>query len=210
MWTLITMVVAVVGALPFYFVLQAATRDPVITSLDALTVPEWASTAKEDIITGSRWCLIDCRLRERKTKSARPIEETEKAYKDALLSAGWTPMTNVPTCEVIEDFAHSCWRRDEFTLDLVVNKPECSDRLFNRPTTVPSESAGTPSPSSSASESASPTPSSFAAGACTGSEVSIKVFNAIADERLRFSPEPTMDSQLTDEDLQSASPTPSP
>ena len=74
MWTLIALVVAVVGALPFYFVLRAATRDPVVTSLDALAVPEWAVVNKTDNITGSRWCLLDCRYRERTVESdARPF-----------------------------------------------------------------------------------------------------------------------------------------
>ncbi|WP_051104805.1 hypothetical protein [Catelliglobosispora koreensis] len=208
MWTLITLVVAIVGALPFYFVLQAATRDPVITSLDALPVPSWAAVSKEDIITGSRWCLMDCRLRERKTKSAQSIEETEKAYKDALVAAGWTQMTDVPTCEVVDGYAHTCWRRDEFTLDLTVSPPDCEDKLHGRPTIAPtasSDPSAEPSAGVPASASAGPPPSD-----CSGSVVSIKVFNAIVDERLRDQPAPTVDPNLNDEDLQTTSPTPTP
>ena len=84
MWTLIALVVAVVGALPFYFVLRAATRDPVVTSLDALTVPDWAVVNKTDNITGSRWCLLDCRYRERTAESSKSIPDTAQVYRDAL------------------------------------------------------------------------------------------------------------------------------
>jgi hypothetical protein len=211
MWTLVTLVVAVVGALPFYFMLRAATRDPVITSLDALSVPGWAVANKTDNITGSRWCLLDCRYRERTADSNRPIADTAKVYRQALLAAGWSQMTSVPGCEPVQEKVsdHSCWRRDEFTLDLSVNEPACmQDALRRRPkievTPSTTPSAGEPSPSASGSSSASPP-----ADDCSGSVVQIKVFNAIDDVRLRWSPEPTLEPNLTDEDLEtpSASPT---
>ena len=207
MWTLITLVVAVVGALPFYFVLRAATRDPVITSLDALAVPEWAVQNKTDNITGSRWCLLDCRYRERSAESVRSIPETAKAYREALLAAGWAPM-NVPGCEPSEVDDHTCWRRDEFTLDLTVSDPACKQdkRRFREGFDVtPSPNAD---PSASPGASASPTP----ADDCTGSAVQIKVFNAIDDVRLRFPPEPVDPEvgNLTDEDMKTADPSPTP
>jgi hypothetical protein len=214
MWTLVTLVVAVVGALPFYFVLQAATRDPVISTLNSLAVPAWAATSKEDVISGSRWCLIDCRLRERIVRSTEQPRNTTNAYRDALLATGWTPLL-VPGCEPIdEDFqSHSCWQRDEFTLDLTVTEADCEDPLHNRPR--PSASADvSPGASGSpeATASAAPNPTGGPPQDCVGSKVSIKVFNAIADDRLRFSPEPTTNpGELTDDDLMpSDSPSPTP
>lgn len=209
MWTVITLVVAVVGALPFYFVLRAATRDPVITSLDALAVPDWAVQQKNDNITGSRWCLLDCRYRERTAESTRAIPETAKAYREALLAAGWAPMTGVPGCEPSEVNDHTCWRRDEFTLDLTVSDPACKqDKLRRRPGF---EVTPSPDPDTSGSPDASTAPTPV--DDCTGSMVHIKVFNAIDDVRLRWSPEPTVDPELgnlTDEDMKTADPTSTP
>ncbi len=214
MWTLIALVVAVVGGLPFYyFVLPEATRDPVIISLDALSVPGWAVNAKEDNITGSRWCIKDCRYRERTALSTRPIADTAKVYQEALIAAGWSQLNGLPGCppEVAEGEHASCWRRDEFTLDLWIREPaECAeDPLRKRPTIGPT---ATPSPGADPSAAAAPP----AADVCkTNSSVTIKVFNAIADERLRWNgenptPNPEM-GELTDEDLNPTSnPTPSP
>jgi hypothetical protein len=212
MWTLIALVVAVVGALPFYFALRAAARDPVITSLDSLTVPGWAVAERDDNITGSRWCLMDCRYRERTAKSLRPITETAKVYQEALIAAGWTPLTGLPGCppDVAENEHASCWRRDEFTLDLWIREPaECAeDPLRKRPTVGPTATPG----GEASGGPADPVP----ADVCkTNSSVTIKVFNAIADERLRWNgdnptPNPEM-GELTDEDLNpTPDPTPSP
>jgi integrin beta 3 len=212
MWTLIATVVLVVGALPFYFVLQAATRDPVLTSLDALSVPSWAVTSKDDNIGGSRWCLLDCRYRERTLNSSHPVEETAKVYQDALRAAGWRMITGVPGCppEAVEGQHESCWRRDEFTLDLWVREPSaCSEDPLNKRPTVAPPTTGTPSadPSAAASESPPPPAGPSPNDVCAGSTVTMKVRNAIADERLQFEPEstPTPDpniGNLTDEDLQ--------
>jgi integrin beta 3 len=204
MWTLITVVVALVGALPFYFVLRAATRDPVLTSLDALSVPQWAAVSKDDNINGSRWCLLDCRFRERTVRSSHTVEETAKVYQEALRAAGWTVITGVPGCppEEVKGEHESCWRRDEFTLDLWVRQPPActEDPLRKRPTTAPT-GAPAESPGASASPGAGAPPS---ADVCSGATVTMKVRNAIADERLRFAPESTPSPELgnlTDEDL---------
>lgn len=206
MWTLIVLVVVLVGALPFYFALRAAARDPVLTSLDALSVPGWATVSKVDNISGSRWCLLECRYRERTLTSERPIEETAKVYQSALLSAGWVELTGVAGCppEVAEGEYAGCWHRDEFTLDIWVREPpECADDLLRkRPTIGPVDP-----PSGSPEASAAPPPPTSAPAApgpdvCAGSAVTIKVFNAIADDRLRWTPEPNpTDGGLTDEDL---------
>ncbi|MEV0460809.1 hypothetical protein [Catellatospora methionotrophica] len=215
MWTLIALVAVVVGALPFYFVLRAATRDPVLTTLDALDVPTWAVTSGKtvDNIYGSRWCLIDCRYRERSLESARGIDDTTTAYQKALTDAGWARW-DVPSCVLDEggEGKYSCWRRDEFTLDLWVRPittPECTDLLRNRPTIGPSAAPST-APSADPPAAASAPPAGNA-DACTGSAVTIKVQNTVADDRLRYTGDPNGGPGTEgDEETGEESPAPTP
>jgi hypothetical protein len=183
--TLISVVVIILGALPLYLMIQAATRDPAFNSLNSLRLPAWSATNRTDTSYGSRWCIIDCRFRERELTSQRSTDETAGVYQNALRSAGWQPW-KVEKCpdDTTLPGHYSCWRRDEYTLDLWVRDPTCkSDPLRQRPTVGPTASPGA------------------AAGQqddCTGSVVSIKVRNRIDDERGR-GPEPKVDSSLTGE-----------
>src|SRR4030095_11367276 len=61
--TLVSLSILVLGLLPLFFGIRAATRDPVFNSLDALDVPGWAATEIDDRSSGSRWCFLDCRFR---------------------------------------------------------------------------------------------------------------------------------------------------
>jgi hypothetical protein len=165
----------VLGLLPLWFGVRAATRDPVFNSLDALDVPSWAAKKVEDRSSGSRWCFMDCRFRERTAQSDQPFAQTDKAYATALRSAGWQPW-NVSGCPdqpvSPQDGQYSCWRRDEFTLDLWVRLPECAvDAVAAQdpaalPKTGPDGVVATADPKK-----------------CKGSTVSIKVQNAITDQR---------------------------
>jgi hypothetical protein len=182
--TLISVVVVILGALPLYLMIQAATRDPVFTSLNSLRLPGWAAANPSDTSFGSRWCVIDCRFRERELTSQRSTAETAGVYQNALRSAGWQAwkVEQCPDSPVAGQY--SCWRRDEYTLDLWVRDAPCkSDPVRNRPTVGPTASPGA------------------AAGRqddCSGSVVTIKVRNRIDDERGR-GPEPKVDSSLTGE-----------
>jgi hypothetical protein len=182
--TLISVVVIILGALPLYLMIQAATRDPVFTSLNALRLPAWSAAHATDTSFGSRWCIIDCRFRERELTSQRSTDETAGVYQNALRTAGWQPW-KVDQCPDGPAPGHySCWRRDEYTLDLWVRDPPCkSDPLRQRPTVDPTGAGGA----------AAAKPDD-----CTGSIVSIKVRNRIDDERGR-GPEPKVDSSLTGE-----------
>ncbi|MBV1850378.1 hypothetical protein KUA19_09555 [Catellatospora sp. NEAU-YM18] len=195
MWTLIALVVLVVGALPFYFVLRAATRDPVLTALDALEVPSWAvmSDKTVDNISGSRWCLMECRYRERSLQSQREDAETAKAYEQALTDAGWVRW-QVSSCQAEGTGVYSCWRRDEFTLDLWVRPittEQCTELLRNRPPGGPAD----PSASPGAEPAPDASPSSSLPAECQGSQVTLKVVNTIADERIGHENEPTGDPE---------------
>ncbi|HWG99212.1 MAG TPA: hypothetical protein VNV66_07795 [Pilimelia sp.] len=181
--TLVVASVLLLGALPLYFGIRTATRDPVFTTLDSLEVPGWAATATQDQLTGSRWCIIECRYRERRVESARGPDETAAVYERALADSGWQRW-QVALCPDQPDVEghYTCWRRDEYTLDLWVREPTCAeDPLRNRPTVGPTEGAGVPG-----------------LEPCAGSVVSVKVRNAIGDDRGR--PAPSEDPELTGED----------
>ncbi|XVV10434.1 hypothetical protein ACQP2X_37150 [Actinoplanes sp. CA-131856] len=169
--TLVSLAAVVLLVLPAFFGLRAAGNDPVFGSLNSLDVPSWAAEKVDDQSSGSRWCFMDCTFRERIAQSAKPFAETTQAYTAALSAAGWQPwkVAECPEQPVGKDEGtYSCWKRDEFTLDLWVRLPECQvDQVAAQdPATIPS--AGT--------EPVDPKD-------CVGSTVSIKVQNAIADTR---------------------------
>jgi hypothetical protein len=168
--TLLSLAVVVLVVLPAFFGLRSATSDPMFGSLDSLSVPAWAAKQVQDNGSGSRWCFMDCRFREREAQSDKPFKETTAAYTAALTSAGWHSwkVSECPETEIPADQGtYSCWKRDEFTLDLWVRLPECAvDQVAAQdPAALPSTA---------------PTPSTKK---CVGSTVSIKVQNAISDTR---------------------------
>lgn len=122
--TLATVTVLLLGALPAFLLIREVTRDPVVRSLDQLAVPSWAARNPVDAGAGSRWCVGTCRVRWRTWESDRGIADTRKVYASALARQGWRPW-RVSGCEpeaVGEE--HACYRRDEYTLDLLV-RPDC-------------------------------------------------------------------------------------
>jgi integrin beta 3 len=185
--TALAMVVALVlGAPMLYFGILFATRDPVLNSLDRLQVPSWAAESPQDqIISGSRWCFIDCRFRERTLVSQGETGETTEVYQTALREAGWVRWQVEGCPEVAVDGDYSCWTRDEYTLDLWVRPPDCAYDLLNLrpdPEADPESSpAGGPAPEGDAQG------GDGAAGEgqdeCRGSVVQIKMQNRVADER---------------------------
>jgi hypothetical protein len=146
-------------------------RDPVFASLDDLSVPAWAAAAPVDAATGNRWCLNECRFRERTATSQRGPDETADAYEKALAAAGWRRW-QAPLCpEGPANGRYTCWERDELTLDLWVRERVCEGP------------AGQPI---------------HGGDRCPGAAVTMKVRNAIADERT--GPRPATDPSLTGED----------
>ncbi|WP_212828442.1 hypothetical protein [Polymorphospora rubra] len=188
---LIMVSLLVLGALPLYFGIRAATRDPVFSSLDALAVPAWAATSVEDGVDGSRWCFIECRFRERTAQSERSFDETATAYEKALTDDGWRPWTPEFCPDQPVEGRYTCWRRDELTLDLWVREPPCA---LEQPSVEP-DLLPTGEPGADPGPGASEEP---AVEGCTGSVVTVKVRNAIADERT--GPQPSTDPSLTGED----------
>jgi hypothetical protein len=170
--TLVSLAAVVLLVLPAFFGLRSMGNDPVFSSLNSLEVPSWASEQVDDQSSGSRWCFIDCTFRERIAQSDKSFKETTQAYTTALTDAGWQKWTVAECPEQPikpEDGTYSCWKRDEFTLDLWVRLPECAvDQIAAQdPASLPSADATAPADPKN----------------CTGSTVSIKVQNAIADTR---------------------------
>lgn len=172
----------VLAALPLYFGVRAAMRDPVFNSLDQLDVPAWAAVDTVDDVSGSRWCLEECRYRERTAQSERAAAETAPVYEKALAAEGWQPwkVQFCPDLPVRTELPgrYTCWKRDELTLDLWVRDATCTiEAAPDAPAVEPTEGAAPP------------------AAECKGSLVSIKVRNAIADDRT--GPRPSTDPSLT-------------
>jgi hypothetical protein len=180
--TLVSLAAIVLIVLPAFFGLRSAERDPVFSSLDALNVPSWAQSNVDDRSSGSRWCFMDCRFRERVADSSKPFKETTAAYDSALTAAGWQPWKVAECPEQPIDPAsgtYSCWKRDEFTLDLRISLPDCA---------VDALAAQDPNalPASGATPTTDPKK-------CVGSTVSMKVQNAITDTRGKKEPKGTPD-----------------
>ncbi|MFI1992743.1 hypothetical protein [Actinoplanes sp. NPDC020271] len=171
--TLSTLAAVVLLVLPAFFGLRAVSSDPVFASLDSLSVPAWADEKPEDQGSGSRWCFLECRFRERMADSQRDFKETTQAYTKALEAAGWTlwKVADCPESPVKpEEGTYTCFRRDEFTLDLAVGLPDCAvDQVLQE---------AVPAAGSEQAEAGR-----TGTGKCGGSTVSIKVRTAIADER---------------------------
>jgi integrin beta 3 len=204
MITLVSLAAVVLVVLPVVFGLRSASQDPVFRSLDSLKVPGWAATKVQDRSSGSRWCFMDCTFRERTADSAKSFKETTSAYASALTAAGWKSWTVAECPEQPIDRSsgtYSCWRRDEFTLDLQVGPPDCAvDALAaQNPDALPSSGVAPPV--------TDPTK-------CVGSTVSIKVQNAITDTRGKKEPKQspdligeTPDATLSDDPLLTPTPT---
>ncbi len=123
--TLALVTLVLLGALPAFIVIRSVTRDPGAKALETLAVPAWAEQAPQDHSIGSRWCLGTCRVRERTSRSARTPDQTQAAYATALRTAGWRawPVVGCPPRDVPGEY--TCWRHDEYTLDLWVRSPKC-------------------------------------------------------------------------------------
>jgi hypothetical protein len=190
--TLSLIAAVVLGAPVGVLAIRWATQDPVFVEFDGMDLPGWAAGAHHDEAYGSRWCIKECRFRERTWESSRGPDETNQVYATALRSNGWQPWT-VPGCpaEGIDGF-DSCWQRDEYVLDLWVRVPVCDVKPVRPtvgPTDQPGAGAGGPktsaSPVSPVAASAEPsgaptTPPAASDPSCPGSVATLKVFNRIA------------------------------
>ncbi|GAA2527224.1 hypothetical protein [Pilimelia columellifera] len=169
--TLVVVSLLFLGALPAYFGVRAASRDPVFAALDSLDLPAGMTGAPDDQISGNRWCLKECRFRQRRAQSEQGPQVTFAGYESSLAEQGWQRW-RIAACagRVVPSGEYfSCWRRDEYTLDLSVRPPRCATPGVTGP---PPE--------------------------CPGAAVDLKIRNAMADDRQRRLP--AQDPQQTGED----------
>jgi hypothetical protein len=169
--TIALVILAVFGAPIAFLAIREFTRDPIFVELDGLDVPAWAASNHIDGALGSRWCIKECRTRQRTWESARGPDETNRAYSAALRRAGWVPW-DIPNCQAEDiDGIATCWQRDEYVLDLWVRPAVCEVKAA-RPTIAPSPGAAAPS--------ALPAPSPTSM--CPISIATVKVYNRISYE----------------------------
>ena len=127
MITLAAVSLILLGALPGFFLIREAVRDPVFRALDDLSLPAWAAGSQADDAQGSRWCVGVCRIRQRAWHSTKPVSATATAFEDGLAASGWERwlVKGCPPHPV--DGPYSCWRRDEYVLDLAVHPTDCGE-----------------------------------------------------------------------------------
>jgi len=123
----VLVVLAILGAPLMFYVLRELTRDPVFVEMDGLDVPGWAAGKPKDSFAGSRWCVQQCRFRQRTWESQRDSKETSGAFEKALTANGWRPwhVKGCPQPQAQQKGVETCWQRDEYVLDLWVYQPEC-------------------------------------------------------------------------------------
>jgi integrin beta 3 len=164
--TLVLVALLLLAAYPIYLFTTAVAQDPVFTALDDLDVPTWANYEHSDAASGSRWCIGECRFRIRTWASERAPDETSGAYATALTDAGWRTRTE-GYCPQVSDGVMSCWKKDEYVLDMWVRVPICD-------VPPPRATIEGASPSTEPAPQAGPTKP-----ACAGALVTMNVFNAI-------------------------------
>jgi len=166
--TLVVVAMLLLAAYPVYLFTRAVAEDPIFGELDGLDLPSWAVVQHDDSFIGSRWCIDQCRFRERTWVSDHKPDETNTAYVDALGDAGWRPRTN-GVCPTVTEGIASCWQRDAYVMDMWVRAPACNLPPV-RPSIGPTKAAD-PTPSTE--------PSSEATAGCPSALVTVKVYNAI-------------------------------
>jgi hypothetical protein len=167
------LVLVLLVALPLFLLIRDSAKDPVISNLNSLSLPGWAAVGHQDQSSGSRWCIQTCRWRERTWRSTKATADTDQAYRSALSSAGWSPLTT--GCPAAPGTGkYSCWQREQNRLDLWTRDAVCG--LSN---VAPSPGAPAPSVAPSPSDpNLLPLPEPSGSGpppTCQGALVTAKV-----------------------------------
>jgi integrin beta 3 len=121
--TLVLVVLLLLAAYPVYLFARSLAADPVLSGLDGLGLPEWAAYEHEDAWDGSRWCIGECRIRQRTWLSERAPDETHLTYANALLADGWRARQDGCPQSPDETSVVTCWAKDEYVMVLHVRPP---------------------------------------------------------------------------------------
>jgi hypothetical protein len=167
--SVLAIVLLLAGVVPAALVVAESDRDPLQLALASLALPAWAAGSPQDVAAGSRWCVRQCRSRERTWSSQRPVRDTAAAFADALHDAGWRPYRQAGCPLVATPNAGGCWQRDEYVLNLFVRTPTCD----GQPNQAPATDAGPPPGGAVA-------PPTRGAGTCPPAQATVKVFNRVA------------------------------
>jgi integrin beta 3 len=160
--TLVLVVLLLLLAYPVYLFAQTFAKDPVLAELDGLNLPEWAAYGHTDVVDGSRWCIQECRVRERTWYSERTPDETHPVYATALIDDGWRLRGGCQ--QAADDSIFSCWKKDEYVMIMHVMAPICAPTREPLPGTTES-----PDPATGSRE-------------CPHAEVTVLIMNAIDEE----------------------------
>jgi integrin beta 3 len=140
--TLTIVALLLLAAYPVYLLVRASVQDPILGALNGLDLPSWAAMNHQERAEGSRWCIGGCRMYSSSWESERVPEETDAAFRQALGQAGWRERA-AGTCPRAAEGIASCWKRDEYVMDMWVRAPIC-ELPPPRPTTGTSTPAPTP------------------------------------------------------------------
>lgn len=90
-------------------------HDPGFSVLDEVAVPVLDTESAHESVYGNRWCIGQCRVRERVWESTVPVPATRDAIVRTLDGRGWRTAAD---CDVADGVERLCLRRDEFLLDI--------------------------------------------------------------------------------------------
>jgi hypothetical protein len=187
--TITLLIVALISAPLGYFVIREAAKDPVYAELDRWDLPKWARVSHQDQAYGSRWCIRECRMRERAWRSEREVEPTNQAFLSAIRGKKWSSWKAAGCPAEGIDGIDTCWQRDEYVMDVWITAAECviePVRPQISPTAGPSASKGasTTKPAAGGGSSsvgpsvlASPSIEGSLGPGCGTSIVTVKVYN---------------------------------
>ena len=135
--TLLSLAVVVLVVLPAVFGLRHRCQGPGVQLAGrARGARLGGHEASHDQGSGSRWCFLELPVPgagrpSRRSRSRRPPRPTRRRWPRPAGSRGRSASARRQPIAADEG-TYSCWKRDEFTLDLWVRQPNCARRSGRR------------------------------------------------------------------------------
>ena len=125
------------------------TTDPGYRVLDELAVAPLIADSARDSAAGNRWCIGQCRVRERVWSAGATVADTEAAVTVALSARGWRP-SGRDCAPDSPEVARICVQREEFLMDVWIGPADCDTSgcaastvlAMVRPSTHPAPGSG--------------------------------------------------------------------
>jgi len=100
------------------------TPDPAYRVLDELTIAPLSADSARDTAYGNRWCVGQCRVRERVWSSGVTVADTRASMDAALEARGWRPSGR--DCDADSpEVSRICVQREEFLMDVWIGPADC-------------------------------------------------------------------------------------